>query len=120
MKFDLKSPCGTCPFRTDRPPFGLNADRVRGILGGGKGKTHWPASSFLCHSTLNYDRNDGDASVPPDAQHCAGVMIILARENRFNDVMQVASRLGVFDPDQLDMEAPVYATTDAAIKGQRS
>ena len=92
LKFDLKSPCGTCPFRTDRHPFGLRADRVRGILGGGKGRDHWPATSFLCHSTLDYDREDGEATrVRRTAQHCAGVLIILVREKRFNDVMQVAS-----------------------------
>ena len=57
--------------------------------------------------------------IPPTAQQCAGVMIILTREKRFNDAMQIAHRFGMFDPDQLDMEAPVYESTDAAIKGNQ-
>jgi len=118
MKFDLRSPCGNCPFRNDRHPFGLRADRVRSILGGGKGRAYWPAVSFPCHQTIDYDRDDGGATVPPTAQQCAGVMIILVREGRFNDAMQIAHRLGMFDPAGLDMDAPVYATTEDAIKGQ--
>lgn len=118
MNFDLKHPCGDCPFRTDRPPFGLRAARVREILGGGKGKQHWPAPSFICHRSLDY-ADSGETIIPPTGQQCAGVMIILARENRFNDSMQLAHRLGMFDPGQLDMQAPVYLSTDAAIKGQK-
>ena len=120
MNFDLKRPCDNCPFRNDRHPFGLRADRVREILGGGQGRAHWPAVSFTCHKTVAYGAGDeGGDVIPPTAQQCAGVMIILARENRFNDAMQIAHRLGMFDPDQLDMQAPVYLSTDAAIKGQK-
>jgi len=115
MRFDLVRPCGDCPFRSDLH-FGLRPGRVREILGGGKGsKRWWPASSFPCHRTINY--GDGDV-IPPTAQQCAGVMIILIREGRPNDAMQIAERLRMFDPAKLDMSAPVYQSTQAAIKGQ--
>ena len=53
-------------------------------------------------------RDDVGDVIPSTAQQCAGVMIILVREKRFNDAMQIAHRLGMFDPANLDMEAPVY------------
>lgn len=118
MKFDLTRPCSNCPFRSDTTPFGLRPERVRGILGGGKGNRQWwPASSFPCHRTISY-RDSGCDYIGPDAQQCAGVMIILHRENRHNDAMQLGQRFGLFDPSKLDMDAPVYRSTDEAIRGQ--
>lgn len=110
MRFDLTKPCGNCPFRNDRLPFGLRPGRVREILGGRHGRNWWPAASFVCHKTMD----DSDKM-----QQCAGVMIILHRENRHNDAMQIANRLGLWDPANLDMDAPVYATTDEAIRGNQ-
>ena len=75
MKFDLIRPCDNCPFRSDKP-FPLAPGRVREILGGGKGRKWWPATSFPCHKTVDYGRSDA-GRVGPNAQQCAGVMIIL-------------------------------------------
>jgi hypothetical protein len=120
MNFDLIRPCDNCPFRSDRPPFGLRPGHIRSILGGGDGPDHWPAKSFPCHKTVAYGAGpNGRDVIPPTAQQCAGVMIILHRENRYNDAMQLGERFGMFDPDKLDMSAPVYPSTEAAVKGQR-
>lgn len=120
MNFDLVRPCGNCPFRSDQH-FGLAPGRVRGILGGGARREWWPAPSFPCHKTVAYGAGpNGRDLIPPTAQQCAGVMIILTREGRPNDAMQIAQRFGLFDPAGLDMAAPVFTSTEAAIKGQRS
>jgi hypothetical protein len=116
MNFDLVRPCGDCPFRSDKRAY-LRPERVREILGGGKGRQHWPACSFPCHRTIVYDEGDR-ATIPPSAQQCAGVMIILTREGRWNDAMQVAQRFGLWDPARLDLDAPVHASTQAAIEAQ--
>jgi hypothetical protein len=116
MRFDLKRPCGDCPFRNDRGPFGLLAERVREILGGGERRAWFPAVSFACHQTISYN-DDGDSKAVAKSQHCAGVMLILHRENRPNDAMQLAERLGFWNPASLDADAPVYASTEDAIKG---
>jgi hypothetical protein len=113
MNFDLVRPCGDCPFRSDRLAY-IRAERVREILGGGKGKKWWPASSFPCHKTIEYGEGDR-AHIPQTAQQCAGVMIILHREGRHNDAMQLGERFGMWDPSRLDLTAPVHATTEAAI-----
>jgi hypothetical protein len=121
MRFDLTTPCGNCPFRNDRGPFGLRADRVREILGGGRGKAWWPAASFVCHRTVDYALDDDgylrSGASDPNVQQCAGVMLILHRENRPNDAMQLAERLRVWDPTKLDADAPVYRSTADAIEG---
>ena len=117
MRFNLTRPCDECPFRSDRHPFGLRPERVRSILGGGKGRSWWPATSFPCHKTITYYAN-GRAVIGRKAQQCAGVMIILHREHRHNDAMQIGQRFGLFDPNNLDMGAPVYCSTEAAIRGQ--
>lgn len=262
MRFDLTRPCGNCPFRSDEP-FYLRPERVREILGGGKGKAWWPSPSFVCHKTIDYDAEAipkelidrfhqryvvDDATgcwnwtraldhygygvigfgprkshqthkahrlsfeielgltLPPEIdvchscgnrrcvapqhlfigdyavakrrtnyrplsieevkamrddyeygsstrglqgladkygcsvthvhrivhlrsrvvykndapQQCAGVMAILHRENRPNDAMQIAERLGLWNPATLDPAAPFYESTQAAIEGQGS
>jgi hypothetical protein len=118
MKFDLVRPCDNCPFRCDRATgFGLRRAFVREILGGGQGRAWWPTASFPCHKTIEY--GDGDRTViPPTAQQCAGVMLILQREHRPNTAMQLAQRLGFWNPAKLDQNAPVYESTQAAIEGQ--
>lgn len=119
MNFDLVRPCSNCPFRSDAH-FGLAPARVRGILGGGERRAWWPAASFPCHKTVQYGAGrDGRDLIPPTAQQCAGVMIILTREGRPNDAMQIGERFGLFDPTRLDMAAPVFASTEDAIRGQR-
>lgn len=116
MRFDLKAPCSNCPFRNDRGPFGLDVKTVREILGGGEGRDYFPAPSFACHKTVDYDRRASGRGPSPDEQHCAGVAIILHRERRLNDALQLASRLGLWDPAQLDMLAPVYNSTAEALQ----
>lgn len=62
--------------------------------------------------------HEDETYIGPDAQQCAGVMAILHRENRPNDAMQIAERLGMWNPAALDPTAPFYASTEAAIRGQ--
>jgi hypothetical protein len=119
MRFDMTTPCGNCPFRNDRGPFGLRAERVREILGGGQGRAHWPATSFPCHKTIDYSENEDGSEkhvIGPDAQQCAGVMLILYRENRPNDAMQLGERFRLWNPAKLAADAPVYASTAEAIE----
>lgn len=116
MKFDLVRPCGDCPFRSDKPAY-LRPERVREILGGGEGRAWWPACSFPCHKTIEY-HEDG-TTIPPSAQQCAGVMIILYRERRPNDAMQIGERFGFFNPSRLDLTAPVHVSIESALQAAR-
>jgi len=112
VKFDLRSPCVTCPFRTDVVPF-LHPDRAAEIL---HAITH--DKDFICHKTVHHDSESGDHIPHPGEQHCAGALIFLERLGRPNQMMRIAERLRFYDRKQLRMDSPVFATARAMIKAQ--
>lgn len=114
MRFDLRTPCRDCPFRTDIE-FALAPGRVREI---------WDAittqdATFVCHKTTRFD-DDGEYRASATEQHCAGALILLLRKERPNQLMRIAARIGRFDPDALDLDAPVFDDVDAMILARES
>lgn len=116
MRFDLVRPCGRCPFRTDVAPF-IRAGKVREVLGDpdARSRRWWPSESFVCHHTIDYGARR-QARKYRKAQHCAGVAIILIRDAVPNTAMQLAERLLGWQPECLDMSAPVYPSRRACIR----
>jgi len=99
--FDLKRPCKTCPFRKGQTFF-LRPERLEGIR---------RAMAFQCHATIDYDYWDDREKRSGDRpQQCAGLMAVLHRSGESNTIMQVAERLGKFDPAQLDPRKEAYAS----------
>ncbi len=108
--FDLKRPCVTCPFRKGQgETFNLHLARLREIA---------KASAFQCHKTVNYD-DDGRPFQGDKPQQCAGLMAVLHRSGKPNQIMQVAERFGSLDPDQLDPRGEAYDNLDDAFKAHR-
>lgn len=102
--FDLKRPCTNCPFKKGvGEMFLLSESTLDGILSG---------PSFQCHKTIDYNTDSLERGDKP--QQCAGVMAILAKEGRPNQIMQVARRLGALDFDKLDPEGEAYGSIDEA------
>ena len=103
--FDRRRPCATCPFRRGRgSTFRLGRDRLAAIAA---------APAFQCHKTVDYsDERPGPGATP---QQCAGLMAILARDGRPNQIMQVAERLGALDPAILDPGGVAYRSWDEAL-----
>lgn len=110
--FALKRPCGDCPFRSDRPAF-LDRDRAQEIADSLEAD-----ASFHCHKTLDYDTEDGSGEVTDSSKHCAGALIILEREESPNQMMRIGERLGMYDRDLLDMDAPVHESLSAWVLAQ--
>lgn len=99
--FDLKRPCVNCPFRRGQGSlFRLHPARLAEIKA---------ATSFQCHRTVDY-AVEGDPEPGDRPQQCAGIMAVLTREKRPNQIMQVAQRLGAFNPDDLDPKNDAYAS----------
>ncbi len=96
MNFDMKKPCKDCPFipgsSTNRT---LNPGRLESIVG-----TLRDGGSFQCHKTIEIEIKD---------QHCAGALIFLEREQRPNQLMRIAERLGLYDYKALDMNATIIS-----------
>lgn len=106
--FDLKRPCVSCPFRRGvGSTFGLGEGRIKEIF---------EASAFQCHRTVDYDRWDDPAGRAGDRpQQCAGLMAVLHRSNRHNQIMQIAERLTNFDPASVDPAGEAYASCEEAL-----
>ncbi|NEI52701.1 hypothetical protein GR217_34345 [Rhizobium leguminosarum] len=103
--FDLKRPCRNCPFRQGQGErFRLHPDRLRDIV---------EAPAFQCHKTVDYSE---DEPAPGDRpQQCAGLMAVLHRSDRPNQIMQVASRISDFDPAALDPDGEAYQSLEEAM-----
>lgn len=104
LMFKLKKPCNNCPFRTDLEPY-LSAKRIAEII---------QATAFQCHKTVDYSDDIPDQGDKP--QQCAGLMILLKKSNKANQIMQVGERFGEFDSNTLDLKAPVYENIHQAIE----
>ena len=107
--FDLKRPCADCPFRVDKSAlFRLDEARLREI---------WAAPAFQCHKTLAH----GAEKERP--QQCAGRMILGVKTGEWNQMMQVAHRLGAVDiaalGDDTEAAALVHDDLDTLIDGHR-
>lgn len=115
MKYDLRRPCPDCPFRVDEPGYlrtARAADIVNGLL-----SDDW--SAFACHKTtvVAEDPETGlmDRVRTPDTQHCAGAMIFLLHNDSPSVGMRMQAAMGLFDYDELDMDAPVARTAQEFI-----
>jgi len=93
--FDLKRPCGNCPFRKGQgEKFNLGTKRVLEIVN---------ATAFQCHKTVDYDRwEDTLGRQGEKPQQCAGLMSLLHRAKLDNQIMQIAQRIGGVTFDDLD------------------
>lgn len=121
MRYDLKTPCKNCPFRTDIPAF-LTKGRAKEIASSLSPPRSDQGGTFPCHKTTVPDdeSDDGEMRVLPKSQHCAGALIMLAKSGRLhlNQTLLIMHRLGAFSPAALDLAAPVHQSAQAFIKAQ--
>ncbi len=95
MKFDLKTPCKDCPFiKGSSTNTTLAEGRLEEIVEGIRADM-----SFTCHKTLHMPSSD--------QQHCAGAMIFLEKEDRPNQMMRIAERIGMYDRRKLNMNVDI-------------
>lgn len=100
--FNLKHPCKNCPFRRGQGEcFRLSRLRLREIIKG---------VAFQCHKTVDYSEDEPSSGDKP--QQCAGLMALLHREGKPNQIIQVAERLGHLDPSSIDPKEQAYSSID--------
>ena len=103
--FTVTTPCAKCPFRIDVPSY-LRPARIRQIADDIQAD-----QTFWCHQTVDHDE-DGDSAIGRKARVCAGMMATVENEGRPGQGMRVGERLGLYSPDSLDPEAPVYGSVE--------
>ncbi len=97
MKFDQTAPCGNCPFRREGH-IPLRPARARDIA---ESQLSSRGATFTCHKTT-VSNGDGSERVDgPKAQHCAGALIFQLKNENMTQMVRIAGRLGMFDPDKL-------------------
>jgi hypothetical protein len=114
--YALTTPCRNCPFRTDISPY-LRADRAREIAASLR-----DGGTFDCHKTITFDDVDDDGEDQPRRtgreQQCAGALIVMQREGFAGQMTRISGRLGLYDPDRLDVDAPVFGSLGEWIRAQ--
>lgn len=111
--FKLTTPCVDCPFRAVParvngrlfPATAIREERVEQIADSIR-----TGASFHCHKTLDRDE-EGDLHAGPNSQECAGALATQANgeELENNQMVRIAYRLGVFNPEDLaDAQGLVY------------
>ena len=105
--YRLTRPCADCPFRSDNP-FYLGPGRVKEIQ---QATEVYP---FSCHKTVDYEESKPDEY---EQAHCAGALILREKLGQPSLVMRLAHQIGLYAPEKLDMESPVYASWEDMKRG---
>ena len=97
MRFDvLLLPCAECPFRRGRRGVRLIKSRVFEVAGN---MLDPDGDSFSCHNACHGEKDDDDVYHPSiDDIHCVGALIFAERNRNQTRAMQLAARLGLYDP----------------------
>jgi len=115
MKFDLVRPCKNCPFRTDCLK-GWLSHRILTL----SAEIFEQNKTFTCHETLKYDTNGRARKSKDKNQHCAGALILIEKTKTANSMVQIAERLGLYNPGNLDMESPIFKSIGDFIDHHRN
>ena len=103
MKFDMVTPCPSCPFRVDGDkPIRLTEDRVIELTANMLDSS---GGTFACHETVDYSDDDDGDDTGSNVQHCAGALIFAEKNGTATQLMRIAERLHCYDAKKL---APHY------------
>lgn len=106
FRFGLTRPCCDCPFRKDVRPY-LSDARAQEIAKALERQT------FACHKTAH-----GKGS-RKRREHCAGALIVMLKEGKLGDMQQIAMRLGLWNPDGMDLTSPCFNSLKAFVAANR-
>ena len=116
MRFDLKTPCKNCPFRTDKTAIRFSGrERAEEI------EEQAYRHGFPCHlsavDTSEDDEENGGYVFGENTQHCAGATIMYLKEgNDCRPGIDNDEELGGKLSEQMDFEAPVYESAQEFIE----
>lgn len=104
--FRLKKPCDNCPFvMSAKNMFGLTRGRLTDIF---------EAPAFQCHKTVDYSSDDEEGRSGDKPAQCAGLIALHYKEQKMNQITQVAVRLIGYNPATID-STNVFASYEDCI-----
>jgi hypothetical protein len=111
VKFDLKTPCKNCPFRTDATAIRFSCrERAEEI------EESAYRHGFPCHlsAELNEDDENGGYEFGANTQHCAGALLMYLKGDDQNIPFErLSSRRQDEIAGRMDFDAPVFEGPDA-------
>lgn len=112
MRFDLKTPCKNCPFRTDETAIRFACrERAEEI------EESAYRNGFPCHLSANVDDDDEDGGYEfkrdGNTQHCVGALIMYLNEGEAS-TPGTGNDENLFErlSERLDWEAPVFESIE--------
>lgn len=111
MKYDLKTPCKNCPFRTDATAIRFSCrERAEEI------EESAYRNGFPCHLSahLDGDDEDGGYEATDNSQHCVGYIIMQLKgggETIWPGIGNNERRAAKLS-DQVDFDAPVFDSVE--------
>lgn len=115
MDFKLKKACKDCPFRKD-VNMHLRPERARQIAE----DVATGNKTFTCHKTINNDARFDDGNDTGHSsrqeQHCVGALMFVEQGNHANSMVQIAERLGLYKPEEVQRDVAVFSTPDEMAK----
>lgn len=112
MSYSITKPCNNCPFRRTNGAVRLRRERIREIAGM---MLSPDGAEFPCHKTT-VDDEDGERVTTGDSQHCAGALIFAEKNGNQTQMMRIAGRLRLYDPDKLEGRDDVFDTMAEMMK----
>ena len=103
MNYNLKRPCDNCPFRREGG-IPLHPARIHDIA---DMMLDWQGGTFPCHKTVDHDDRNTTTE-----KHCAGALIFADKNGNATQMMRIAGRLRMFNPDELEDVDAVWATKE--------
>jgi hypothetical protein len=113
MRFTRKAPCGDCPFLRSKRRINLRPERVEEIAGIMLDRDD--RRTFTCHADVHAKKRIKKI----DQEHCVGALIFSQKNDSMNQILRIAMRLGIYDPDALGDPAVrdrVFDTLDEMMK----
>lgn len=102
MKFNLRTPCKNCPFRSDIDPY-LTVQRASEIANCN--------GVFACHKTTQHEDETDETYIDQSTSACAGFLIHRELRKDISQGMRIAERLRLYNPRNLQMKnTTVYST----------
>lgn len=115
MRYDLKTPCKNCPFRTDKTAIRFSCrERAEEI------ENQAYRNGFPCHLSAELDEEDEDGGFEAveNSQHCVGYIIMALKDGYdtgwpgIDNDDDLAEKLA----QKVDFTAPVFENTEAFLK----
>ncbi len=114
----MHKPCNNCPFLRAESAVRLTSARVEEIAGlmlnpsGGEFPCHKTTKSCEDVGCRDEDGECGGRHRTQESLHCAGALIFAEKNDNQTQMMRIAGRLGMYDPDRLERREEVFDTID--------